>query len=82
MALGLSHLAVVLLAMLGLQAFFKGGDQTQKLKALYKATGIAAGFCVLALMAGSMMSMVGTDDEKVGEELAQLLRADHVSTLR
>ncbi len=82
MALGLSHLAVVLLAMLGLQAFFKGGDQTQKLKALYKATGIAAGLCVLALIAGSMMSMVGTNDEKVGEELAQLLRADRVSTLR
>ncbi len=82
MALGLSHFALVVLAMLGLQKFLNSEDRSKSLKALYTAVGITGGLTLLILIAGGMMNMTGANDEAVGAELAKILQADRASVLR
>ena len=56
MVLGLTHLAVVLLAILGLQGFVSKKYTTEKKqKALIAAVGITGGLCLLAIVGGAMM---------------------------
>lgn len=82
MALGLSHFALVMLAMFGLQKILNTPDPKAARKALYTAAGITGGMTLLILLAGSMMSMQGTNDEAVGAELARMLQADRAAVLR
>ncbi|MCF8237229.1 MAG: YfhO family protein [Saprospiraceae bacterium] len=82
MALGLSHFALVLLAMLGLQQFLNSTDRERSLKALYTAAGVTGALTLLILIAGGMMNMTGANDEAVGADLARILQADRASVLR
>lgn len=82
MALGLSHFALVVLAMLGLQKFLHSTDRKKTLNALYSSVGITAGLTLLILIAGSMMNMTGANDEAVGADLARILQADRSAVLR
>ncbi|MEM8906227.1 MAG: hypothetical protein AAGD05_00145, partial [Bacteroidota bacterium] len=83
MALGLSHLAVIVLAMLGLhQLMDKTLGKAQKLKALYWATGILGGICLLVLLMGGSLDLTGKNDARFGEQLASLLREDRLSVMR
>lgn len=82
MALGLSHLCVVLLAMLGLQSFLNSKDLAASLKKLYLATGIAGGLVVFAFMSSWFISLTGANDERVGPELANLLQKERGSLIR
>jgi hypothetical protein len=82
MALGLSHLAVVMLGMLGLQAFFKSQDEVRRRKALIAAGAITGGLVLGGLLIGMAMQMEGRLDEQVGAELAAMLKADRAAILR
>lgn len=82
MALGLSHLSVVILGMVGLQSLLSSSDQARRKKALLYATGITGGLVVLGLIAGMTMGFEGRLDEQVGPELADMLRTDRASLLR
>ncbi len=82
MALGLSHFALVILAMLGLQQFLQSADRQKTMKALYTALGITGGMTLLILLAGSMMNMTGANDEAVGAELARILQEDRAAVLQ
>lgn len=82
MALGLSHLCVVILAMLGIQAVAGATDRRKALKGLYYAAGLTGGLTLLGLLAGSAISLEGPNDAQVGQDLAALLRADRLSILR
>lgn len=82
MALGLSHFALIMLAMFGLQKILNAPDRQAAKKALYQAAGITGGLTILILLAGSMMDMTGANDEAVGADLARILQADRASVLR
>jgi hypothetical protein len=82
MALGLSHLCVVLLGMLGLQELFTSQDPRRALKALYRAGIITGGLALLGLLAGQAMNLVGSNDSQMGPELAAMLQSDRLSLLR
>lgn len=82
MALGLSHFAMVILAMLGLQQFLNAPDRGRAKRALYTAIGISGGLTLFILIAGGMMDMTGANDEAVGADLARILQADRASVLR
>ena len=81
MALGISQLALIVLAMMGLQQFFRAEAPARR-RALLTAGGIAGGLCLLGLAAGAGMSMSGANDERLGAELAGLLQQDRASLLR
>ncbi len=84
MALGLTHLAVVLLAILGLQAFVSTKyTAAQKQKALTIALGITGGLCVLAVLGSFMMDFSNpTKDSRLPENLRPTILADRASILR
>lgn len=82
MALGLSHLCVVLLGMLGLQAALAETDRQKVLKAVYRAGIVTGGLALLGLLAGYGMTMSGGSDEMLGPELANIIRNDRLSILR
>lgn len=81
MALGISQLGLIVLGMMGLQQFFRADAATRR-RALLTAGGVAGGLCLLALVAGMSMSMSGANDERLGTELAGLLREDRTALLR
>ena len=82
MALGLSQLSVVILAMLGLSRLVDPKvDLAQKKKSLLIATGITLGLCVLAFVIGSAADMAGRNDGKIGQ-LADIVKKDRMSILR
>lgn len=82
MALGLSHLCVVMLAMLGLQSFFNSKDTPGSLRKLYLAVGISGGMAIIAFMASWFMTLSGSNDEVVGPELTALLQTERSSLIR
>jgi len=84
MALGLTHLAVVLLAILGLQAFFsKQYTVAQKQKALMIALGITGGLCLLALVGSFMMDFSNpAKDSRYPANILPTILEDRGSILR
>ena len=82
MALGLSQLAIILLAMLGLSKLFDQDIKIEaKQKALYYSAGITGGLCLLALILGSGMDMSGARDAQIGE-LIRMVKEDRASIMR
>jgi len=87
MALGLTHLAVVVLAMLGLNKLMDVDvSKEKKLKALYIAAGITGGLCVLAMLIGGFLDMTNPRDasriSQIGQQIVDGLPADRLSVLR
>ena len=84
MALGLTHLAVVLLAILGLQAFVsKKYTSAQKQKALMIALGVSGGLCVLALLGSFMIDFSNpTKDSRIPANLIATVLSDRASVLQ
>lgn len=84
MALGLTHLAVVLLAILGLQAFVsKKCTAEQKQKALVIALGITGGLCLLAVLGSMMMDFSNpAKDGRLPANILPTVLADRASILR
>lgn len=82
MALGLSHLCVALLAMMGLQAFLTTTDRSKLTRPLTLATLITGGITLLGILAGMMMDVTGPNDGSIGTELASIVQKDRVSILR
>ncbi len=82
MALGISHLSVIALAMLGLKGITDSTIPIAKKKnALFISLGITIGLCLLAMILGSLSTMVGKNDSRVGEQLVSLLQEDRKSLL-
>jgi len=84
MALGLTHLAVVLLAILGLQAFVSTKyTAAQKQKALMIALGVSGGLCVLALLGSFMIDFSNpTKDSRIPANLIATVLSDRASVLQ
>ena len=81
MALGLSHIAIVLLAMMGLQRALQM-DRSHLEKAVIRALAITGGLTLIGWILGSSMDMIGANDSAVGPELARLLVEDRAAVLR
>ncbi len=84
MALGLTHLAVVLLAVLGLQGFVsKKYTREKKQKALMAALGITGGLCLLAIIGGTMIDFSNpARDGRLPANLLPTILEDRASILR
>ena len=84
MALGLTHLAVVLLAILGLQGFVSTKYSTEKKqKALIAALGITGGLCLLAIIGGTMMDFSNSaKDGRLPANILPTILEDRASILR
>lgn len=84
MALGLSHLAVVILAVLGLQGFVsREYSREEKQRALYIGAGITMGLCVLAILGSFGMDFSNpTKDSRLPANLLDTIKADRASILR
>ncbi len=83
MALGLSQLAFIILAMLGLQKLVdKDVSKAAKEKALLYATAGIGGLIILVLLASFGMDYSGNNDSKAGAELTKLFKEDRASLLR
>ncbi len=84
MALGLTHLAVVVLAILGLQGFVSKKYATEKKqKALIAALGITGGLCLLAIIGGTMMDFSNpAKDGRLPANILPTILEDRASILR
>ncbi len=83
MALGLSQFFAIILGVWGLQELMNNNiPREKKLKSLYLAAGITGGVVILGLLMSSGMAFVGKNDDKVGPDLAALLKQDRISILR
>ena len=87
MALGLSQLSVIILAMLGLSKLVdKNVAISDKKKALMLASGITLGLCVIAFLLGSMTDMTGKNDSSVasqlGAQFTEMIKKDRMSILQ
>ncbi len=84
MALGLTHLAVVVLAVLGLQGFVSKKYSTEKKqKALLAAVGITGGLCLLAIIGGTMIDFSNpAKDGRLPANILPTILEDRASILR
>ena len=87
MALGLTHLAVVVLAMLGLSKLMDVDvSKEKKQKALYLGAGITGGLCILIMLMGGLLDMTSSKDatrvSQIGQQIVDGLPADRLSVLR
>ena len=84
MVLGLTHLAVVLLAILGLQGFVsKKYTVAQKQKALMIALGITGGLCLLSIVGSFMMDFSNSaKDGRLPANILPTILSDRASILR
>ncbi|HHB78021.1 MAG TPA: hypothetical protein ENK85_02160 [Saprospiraceae bacterium] len=83
MALSLVQGLAAMLAVLGLQAYFrKETTDAQRKKGLKIAGGITLGILVLTLLASGMMDYSGPKDARYGDKISALLQADRLSLLR
>ncbi len=87
MALGLTNLAVLVLAMLGLNKLMDVDvSKEKKLKALYIAVGITGGLCVFAMLIGGFLDMTSPKDaarvSQIGQQIVDGLPVDRLSVLR
>ena len=84
MVLGLTHLSVVLLAILGLQGFVsKKYTVAQKQKALMIALGITGGLCLLAVLGSFMMDFSNAaKDGRLPANILPTILEDRASILR
>ncbi|MEM9823372.1 MAG: hypothetical protein AAF985_19980, partial [Bacteroidota bacterium] len=84
MALGLTHMAVAILAVLGLQAMVSTKISSEaKQKALMYAAGITAGACVLGiLMSFSLDFSNAARDGRIPADLLSVVKSDRASMLR
>ena len=84
MALGLSQLAVVILAMMGLQKIMDPDIKLEtKKKAVMYAAGGVGGLCLLAILFGMGMDFSNAaKDGRLQAELVSLVKADRASVMR
>lgn len=84
MVLGLTHLSVVLLAILGLQAFISDQFTIKKdQRALFMAAGISMGLCILAFLLSFMLDFSNpAKDGRLPADLLSTILADRASVLR
>jgi hypothetical protein len=83
MVLGLACAMVVILAMLGLQAFFDGETSAaEKKRALYLAGGVTGGLLLLGLVISYVTDYGTSGDPSLPAAVAEALKSDRAGLLR
>jgi hypothetical protein len=83
MALGLSHLCVIALAVLAMQEVLNGKrSKAERQKAMYIGLGITGGLCLLALMMGAGDLSNPAKDGRYPAAVLDMVKADRAAMLR